>query len=294
MRNNGVQMKIKIPNIVADFAVQTALLLIGGTFCSISINSFLIPHQFISGGFTGFALIGYYLFPAIPVGIFYFCINIPAFFLGWHFIGLRFVLYTLWGIFIYSALLNFVNFRLEIADKLLSAMIAGAMTGIGTGITLYSKGSMGGATILSVVLNKLFSASIGTSTLIINALVMVLASIFFPIEKVLYTVIFIAVSAKAADVVFHGLSTRQTAIIISDHWETILDDLTNQYKIGVTIIDGKGGYEGSEKRILFSVINQSKVYHLKKAVMSRDPHAFISIIEASDVTGLNIGNQPHW
>jgi len=33
---------------------------------------------------------------------------------------------------------------------------------------------------------------------------------------------------------------------------------------------------------------------LKKTILEIDPNAFITIIEASDVVGVDVGNQPHW
>ncbi len=277
-----------------DFFFQTSLLVIGGILCAIAVNGILIPHDFMSSGFTGFALILYYLFPFIPMGLIYFLINIPVFLIGWRFIGLRFILYTSWGIIIYSALLFVVTIKIDLNDKLLASIIAGGLTGIGSGIMLRTKGSSGGSEILCAILFKYFHITLGTGMLIINALVMLVAMLFFPLENVLYTVVFVFVSAKAADLLFHGLSKRQAVLIVSDNWKDILDELINNHKIGVTIIDGKGGYEGTDKKLLYSVITRDRVYQLKKLVLSKDANAFISIIEASDVTGLNIGNQPKW
>lgn len=109
-----------------------------------------------------------------------------------------------------------------------------------------------------------------------------------------YTIVFIFVSAKATNLLFHGLSTREAILIVSDEWEEILDKLINNCKIGVTVIDGKGGYGGLDKKILYSVVNRNHVSQIKRMVLAKDSNAFISIIEAADVAGLNIGNQPNW
>ncbi len=281
-------------SIFIDFFIQTFLLIIGGVLCAFAVKGILIPHDFISSGFTGFSLILYYLFPFISLGMIYFYINVPIFFLGWYYIGLRFVAYSFWGILIYSLLLYYIDVKLIIQDKFLAAFIAGIISGIGTGIMLSSKGSSGGSEIVCAIFNKFFSLTIGSGQIIINALVMIAAACFFPLENVLYTLIYIVVSAKATDMVFHGMNIRKTVFIISDKWDQILEDLTKKLDIGITIIEGRGGYEGLDKKILFSVINRSKIYRLKKIVISRDENAFISIMEASDVTGLNIGNQPDW
>jgi uncharacterized membrane-anchored protein YitT (DUF2179 family) len=33
---------------------------------------------------------------------------------------------------------------------------------------------------------------------------------------------------------------------------------------------------------------------MKRVVMEIDPNAFIAIMGASDVVGVDVGNQPHW
>ncbi len=285
---------MKISEKLKDFFFQTLLLVTGGLLCAIAVKGILIPNDFMSSGFTGFALILYYLFPILPVGLIYFLINVPIFLIGWRFIGLRFILYTSWGIIIYSVLLFVVTIKIDLNDKLLASIIAGGLSGIGSGIMLRTKGSSGGSEILCAIFFKYFHITLGTGMLIINTVVMLVAMLFFPLENVLYTVVFVFVSAKAADMLFHGLSKRQAVLIVSDDWNEILDELVNDHKIGVTVIDGSGGYEGTDKKLLYSVITRDRVYLLKKLVLSKDPNAFISIIEASDVTGLNIGNQPKW
>ncbi|OQA13948.1 MAG: hypothetical protein BWY64_03423 [bacterium ADurb.Bin363] len=279
---------------IVDFFKQSILLAVGSFICAIAVNAIMIPNNFVSSGFTGISLILYYIFPSIPVGASYLLINIPAFFLGWRFIGLRFVLYTLWGILLFSVMLCFVNFKIDINDRLLAAIIAGCITGIGVGIMLSSRGSSGGSEILCIIMYKIFSITIGTGVLIFNVAVMAVALFFLPVENIMYTIVFIIVSAKVTDSVRHGLSAREAIFVISERWEEILEELTKDLKIGVTVISSRGGYEGKKNKILYSVINRKNVYLLKKIVMDKDPAAFISIMESSDVTGLNIGNQPKW
>ena len=96
------------------------------------------------------------------------------------------------------------------------------------------------------------------------------------------------------DTIFHGMSKRKVALIISDNWEEILEVMTEKLGMRVTIINGIGGYEGGEKPILYSIMNRNKVLHLKKLVKEKDKNAFVAILDASDVSGVEIGNQPRW
>lgn len=279
---------------VRAFAYNTLLLAAGGLICAVAVNSFLIPGGFLSSGMTGAALIVYYRYPVMSVGIIYFLINIPVFLLGYFFVGARFILYTMWGMFIYSVMLYLVNIQIPVYDNMLSAFIAGALTGLGVAIVLRSYGSGGGSEILCVILHKLFSITVGAGSIIINSIILIVSATLFPLDKVLYTFVYILISTIVTDMVFHGLAKRKAALIISDEWLRIVNVLTEDCRIGVTVIDGCGGYHGTEKTILYSVLLRRDIPLLKKVILDIDPNAFITIMEASDVTGVDVGNQPHW
>ncbi|HNX23521.1 MAG TPA: YitT family protein [Spirochaetota bacterium] len=279
---------------LVDFFYNTFLLTLGSAICAVPVNAFLIPHEFLSSGITGVSLIIYYKFHVLPVGLLYLLINIPVFFLGWLLVGLRFVFYTIWGMTLYSIMLYLLNFQIVISDKMLAAVIAGALTGLGVAIMLRSYGSGGGSEILCVIMNKFFSLTVGTGAIIINSIILLVSATLFPIENVLYTFVFMAVSTRVTDMVFHGLTRRKAVLIISDEWKEIVHVLTNIHKKGVTLINGQGGYNGDDKTILYSVLNRNDVPALKRIVTEIDPRAFITIMGASDVVGVDVGNQPHW
>jgi uncharacterized membrane-anchored protein YitT (DUF2179 family) len=279
---------------IRDFFFHTLLLLIGSALCAAAVNGILIPQEFLSSGLTGATLIFYYKYPVVSVGVLYLLINIPVFFLGWFFVGFRFILYTAWGMLIYSVMLYVLTIDLGITDKMLGAVVAGGMTGVGVAIMLRSYGSAGGSEVLCVILHKLFSLTLGTGTVIVNAVILLGALILFPLETILYTLIFIIVSAFATNMVFHGIARRRVVLIISDKWQDIVNDMTNVNRMGVTLFKGKGGYQGTEKTILYSIIKRKHIHSLKSLIAAKDPNAFVAIMDAVDVNGEKVGNQPHW
>ena len=273
---------------------QLWLLGAGSVLCAFAVRAFVMPHGFVSRGLTGFALVICYLWPDWSVGTVYFALNIPVFVLGGYFVGRRFVLYSLLGLLIYSLALALIDVDMAIADPMLCAVIAGALSGVGVALLLRSYGSSGGSEIISVVLNKLFGITLGTGAMIVNTVVLVLAAVLFPPEKVLYTLVFVFVSAQFVDKVFHGLARRRTALIMSEQWQALADVLTRKHNFGVTLLSGHGGFGGTERKLLYSVVLRQQVSALKRAVNEIDENAFIAIMDANDVTGVEIGNQPHW
>ena len=278
----------------ANFFYQLLLLTVGSVLCAFAVRAFVMPHGFVSRGLTGFALVICYVWPDWPLGAVYFALNIPVFMLGGYFVGRRFVLYSLLGLTVYSLALAVIDVDLAVADPMLCAVIAGALSGVGVAILLRSYGSSGGSEILSVVLNKLFGVTLGTGAMIVNASVLALSAVLFPLEKVLYTLVYVFVSTLFIDKVFHGLARRRTALIMSEHWQAVAETLTRKHKLGVTLLSGHGGFEGAERKLLYSVVQRSEVAALKRTVNEIDGNAFIAIMDADDVTGVEIGNQPHW
>lgn len=196
---------------------------------------------------------------------------------------------------IYTAMLLVpFSIRLPMSDRLLNAIIAGGISGFGIAVMLRSYGSAGGSEMICILLYKLTGISVGTGSIIINSILLGISAFIFPLENVLYTLIFIVVSAWVTDAVFHGLAKRRTVMIISEKWNEILAKITSGNSFRVTLINGKGGYLGLEKSVLLSVINSRQISSLKALVMKEDSNAFIAIMEASDVTGEDVGNQPHW
>ena len=153
-------------------AYNLVLITVGSVICAVAVNSILIPKQFLAGGITGLAMLIHYLLPFIPVGVVYFVINIPIFVFGWMFVGRRFFFYSIAGMVIYSLAVLIPFPEIAIEDRLLNALSAGIITGIGSGILLRSLGSAGGMDILAIVFLKKYSFRLGTTSLVFNVILM--------------------------------------------------------------------------------------------------------------------------
>jgi uncharacterized membrane-anchored protein YitT (DUF2179 family) len=270
------------------------LLCFGGILCAIGINSILIPHNFVTGGLTGVALIIYKVFPFLDMGMIYLTLNVPLFILAWMVVGRRFFFYSILGTVALSVALQFFYFDLQINDKMLNALLAGVILGVGAGVCLKTSGSQGGTDMLSVVLLKRFSVKIGTTLMVLNGLVLLMISVYYSIEAVLYTMIVVYVSSAVINLVVVGLSQRKAIFIISSCWEEISREILKDIRRGVTIIRGEGGYSRKEEKILYTVVQLTEIGALKRLVHEIDPNAFVVISDTQEVINYRIGNQPHW
>jgi len=278
----------------SDIIRNLSLIGVGSVLFAVAVNGILIPHKFLSGGITGLALIIHYLFPSLPVAWLYFLINVPLFALGWAFVGRRFFYYSVIGMLSLTVALAWVHVTLPIQDKILSALFAGVIAGIGGGLILRSRGSAGGTDILSVILLNRFSISIGKTFLVFNIIVLASAPVLLSLEAGLYTLIYIYVTSHMINLVVTGLSKRKAVFIISAEWEEISSKILKKIGRGLTVIHGQGGYTGNEEQILYTVISLRELSKLKDVIRQTDPSAFVVVQDTLEVMGHRIGNQPHW
>ncbi len=202
--------------------------------------------------------------------------------------------FSIAGVFIFSAAMLFPYPVFQIKDMILTALAAGIITGIGSGIILRSFGSAGGLDILSVILYKKFSTRLGTTVMIFNAALMIAAAFRIPMEMLLYTLIYLYMTSHFVNLVVTGLSQRKAVMIISGKWQEISREIMDHLQRGVTVVRGEGGYTGQELRILYSVITFQELSRFKEVIRNIDPEAFVVVTETLEVMGKRIGNQPHW
>jgi len=267
----------------------------GSIICVVAVNAILLPLQFFGAGFTGISLLIHYFIPKAPIAVVYFLLNIPVYLLGWRYVGRRFFLYSIPGMIIYSVALGFVNVQLPpIHDKILAAILAGIIMGIGSGIVLKSLGSAGGLDILSVIFLRLFSVRLGTTILAFNVVILAAGAIFFSLEGALYTLIYIFINSHVVNLVVTGLSQRKAVLVISSRWEEISKEIMEKIHRGVTILKGQGAYTSREQNVLYTIITFRELAQLKKIVRDIDPEALVVVNDTLEVMGHRIGNQPHW
>jgi len=281
-------------NFLRELSLNMGLIMLGSAICAVAINGILVPHTFVSGGVTGLALVIHYIVPSFPVSALYFVLNLPLFTMGWTFVGRRFFWYSIAGMIIFSASLQWIHLPIKIHDPIPSALLAGIISGLGSGIILRSVGSAGGTDILAVTLLNRFSIRLGSTTLAFNGGVLFLAALTSPLEPVLYTLIYMYVTSHMMNLVVTGLSQRKAVIIISPEWKEIARRVLEQVRRGVTILGAHGAFSGQEQQVLYTVITFRELARTKRIIRQVDPGAFVVVTDTLEVMGRRIGNQPHW
>ena len=276
---------------------RIALTVLGNLSYAAGVNLMINPIHLYSGGFTGIAqlirlfLTGFLHIPEIPgldyMGIIYFTINIPLFFMAYKVMGRKFCITTLISIAMASAFLAIIPVPAVpiVDDRILASVVGGLGSGVGAGLVLRAGSSQGGQDVIGVCLAKTHpNFKVGTIGIFISICIYTVCLFIYDIPTVLYSIIFAVVTGLGIDRV-HTQNIKQECMIFTKKpglSDAILHDLNR----GVTIWDGQGAYTGDDTEVLVTVISKYEEPHLREIIANHDENAFMIISDNIRVVGL--------
>lgn len=282
--------------LVLSVLKRYSVIVLGCIIYSLGVALFLDPNSLASGGVTGIAIILNYVIGVkfLNTGVLIIIINVPLFILGAVFFGKKFALSTLFATLVSSGLIELWNLLLKkylpiTHDTLISALIGGALFGLGLGLIFRMGSTTGGTDIIVKILRKKFRyIRTGVISMIIDVCIIAISAIIFKdFELACYTVISIAVFTFAFDWVLYGGNSAKLIYIISTNEKSklICDRVLKELDIGATYIDGEGAYTGNEKRIIMCAIKSFIYPRLRDVVKEIDPNAFMIVSSAKEIYG---------
>lgn len=272
------QKLIKLP--------QLLLFLLGNAFVAYSYQGFVSANDFLSGGTYGMAGIVTYFLDFLPFPLVVLLFNLPCIIWAWRELEKRFVVLTAIALLLQVAFLQlFEGVVIYNNDLLLAAIFAGVFVGTGDALVLRSGSGSSGVHLIAMVLRQKFGITVSTVTTSINAVIILLSTGIFGIEKGLYTLILIFASGQTLHAILDGLSSKRTAFIITSRGEEVGAALMQGLHRGVTMLPAVGLYSHTEVNLLMCVTNMLEVGRLKTLVQAQDPYAFITFYETTDFSG---------
>jgi uncharacterized membrane-anchored protein YitT (DUF2179 family) len=261
-------------------------ILFGGLIFSVGINYFTIPNLLSEGGIIGLTVIAHYLFDLSP-GMVNFVLNTLLVLVGYKFLEKRAIIYTLFSIFSCSLFMYITEEtgKRITDDPLLASIFAGLLVGGGLGIIFRAGGTSGGTTILAKLANQFLGWSMGKGILLIDIIVVAGSVFIIGLVKAMYTLIAVYIGAKVIDFIVDGLEEKVAVFIISNSPQLVLHRVTNKMSRGITVLEGRGGYTGDNKEVLYIVISRQEVVRLKNMISEIDDHAYVTVHQVQEVIG---------
>ncbi|MDR1671307.1 MAG: YitT family protein [Alistipes sp.] len=252
----------------------------------------------IGGGASGLALLLQYA-TGIPMGITYVIINGVLVTLALLIVGRHFGIKSIWGIGSIALWLNVFSAILPHDllglgdDKLLSAILAGALSGIGVGICFLQGGSTGGTDIVAMIINKFRRVSYGRVVMVSDFAI--IGSSWFiyharpdvdnPLAMIIYGYVIVAAFSWTVDTILAGTKQSSQIFIFSRCYDEIAREINHNIHRGVTILDGVGAYTGQPSKMLVVLCRKQETSNILRVVREHDPDAFVSVGSVMGVYG---------
>jgi len=266
-------------NYVMKYVVLTVFSIVLG----FAFNLFLLPHEILSGGVTGLAMILGLILP-INAGIWLFILNIPVFIIGLMKLGKEFVWNSIFSVLITSISMQYIPILKIADDPLLSAVFGGVITGAAIGFIVRFNGSTGGADVIGLVITQKYDIRLGAMIFGINSTVVFISGFFFSWNLAMLTMASIYITGVVIDRV-HTRHIKLSLVVITTKGEALKNELIANLVRGITIMDGYGAYSSKESKVLYTVITRYELELVKSLIKEVDPQAFVSISETSEVMG---------
>lgn len=268
--------------------MKSVLFTIFGTMITgFAIGAFLTPNKVVGGGASGISTILYHTFGIQP-GLSFFLINIVFLLLGLTVLGKKFILKTLLGITLLSLFTQiFSFFPIHTENLILTTVFGGILYGFGIGMSFAAGASTGGTDIIGrIIQTKVPYMPIGKMLLIVDGIIIIISFfVFRDIELILFGVLTLFVSSYSIDLIISKLNVSNIAFVITDKGKEISEKLVSTSPRGVTLIDVKGVYTGSEKQMLFCALKESESEAFQKKILEIDETAFIVFSMSQRIKG---------
>ena len=257
----------------------------------------LMPAEVMGGGVNGVGLLIYYGTGGpnggVPLGITFLVINGLFVLLGSLLISLRVGAKTIYAILFRSASLGFLQGVLPsdllglANDKMLSAILGGAVAGAGVSICFMQGGNSGGMDIIAMIINKYKTISYGRILMTID-MITIGCSIFVlgEVSAAIYGFVMVATFGYTIDAVMAGNRQSTQILIVSQKWEEIASRIYDAMHRGVTLIDGQGWYSKKPLKLVMVVCRKNESNILFQVIKEVDPNAFMTFGSVMGVYGL--------
>ena len=284
--------KIKIINLL--------MLTIAGIVNACGVTMFLAPVKLYDSGISGTSMLLSQITPEyLTLSIFLVALNVPLFLYGLKKQGIKFTIYAIYTVCIYSVsawlitdvLPIDVSFASPLAGKdlLLCALFGGLISGVGSGIAIRFGGAMDGIEVMAVIFAKKLNITVGTFVMIYNVILYVCCGIAISSWILpLYSIVTYAAGIKTVDFIVEGIDRSKAAMIITTCPDEVSTALTEEFGSAPTKISAIGGYSGTEKTLIYFVLNRFQISRMKDIVHDADATAYITISEVADVFKSNM------
>ena len=286
---NLLQKHLTRENLVED--AKFFLLLNAGLIATaLGIALFKTPNHFAFGGTSGLSIILSTLFPKWNVGFFMWIVNAALVLLGFAFLGVRSMGWTIYSSFALSFFVSLCESIWPLTkpltnDVFLELSYAVILPAVGSAIVFNIGASTGGTDIVAMILHKYTSLGDGPALLISDPAILLVGAYLYGPATGLYCILGMILKTTVVDGAIESINLRKVCTVVTSNPGPVRDFIVKELNRSATEERAEGAYSHEEKWVLMTVLTRSQAQHLRRFVRRSDPHAFITIVNSSEIVG---------
>ena len=261
---------------------------IGVALTAIALEYFFFPCDIAAGGVSGIGLVVNKV-SGLDTSIVVLVLNILLFILAFIVLGKSFGAKSIYATVMLSVFMWIIEKILKpgiLTENMFLASVFGSiLLGMGAAIVFHQGASTGGTSIIAAIISKFTPIGIGISVLLTDSFVCLLAISVFGVDKGLFGFFSVILIGLVIDKFIDGFNTCKQVFIITSKEKEIVNHIIKNIDRGCTVLNGNGGYTGSDVKIIYTVLNSNQFIALKKHVKEIDPAAFLTVNDSTEVLG---------
>lgn len=261
---------------------------LGIALTAIALEYFFFPGDIAAGGVSGIGLVINKLV-GLDTSVVVLILNIFLFVLAFLVLGKSFGSKSIYATIMLSVFMwiieRFFNPGVLTENMFLASFFGSIILGMGAAIVFHQGASTGGTSIIAAIISKFTPIGIGISVLLTDSLVCILAISVFGVDKGLFGFFSVILIGLVIDKFIDGFNRCKQVFIITSKEKAIVNHIIKNIGRGCTVLNGNGGYTGSDVKIIYTVLNTKQFIALKKQVKEIDPNAFVTVNESTEVLG---------
>ena len=276
----------RLPDKLKFFALLNA----GLFLTALGIELFKTPNHFAFGGTSGLSIVLAAVFPNLPVSAFMWILNMVLVVLGFVFLGVRSMGWTIYSSIALSFFVSLCELAFPLSapltsDVFLELCFAVILPAIGSAIVFNIGASTGGTDIVAMILSKYTSLEVGRALMLSDLGIVLAAAIVFGPQVGLYSILGMILKSTVVDSAIESLNLRKVCTVVTRNPGPARDFIVEVLKRSATEQNATGAYTREPAWVLMTVLTRHQAALLRDFLRKNDPHAFITIVNSSEIIG---------
>jgi len=270
---------------------KLCFMILGVFILALNYNLFLVENEIVIGGVSGLAIVFNSLW-GWNNQIFIYVVSFLLLIVSFILFGFKKSTPAILGTVLYPVMITFTHPLAEMLseyflfeDFITTIAFTSIIYGIASGIVYKMGYNTGGSDIVMQIMCKYLHMPEGKATFISNLVVVLFAGVVLGVNKVVYAIIILYVSSLIVDKMLIGISKSKLFIIQSNKLSELENAIINDLKLGVTVLQAKGGYSNKKQDMLLCVVPTNDYSLFKEIILTIDKDAFLIVNDCYDIEG---------